>query len=302
MNNNYRLFLVVEAASLSVALAVMVILWLGETTATTGGTGDDSASIINGDDQSYSYVVQQKNVEYFQIHIYDAFFACIMAPVGATILAWEVAAALQYIAGHLLDSNKPMPSPKMKYFLWLEAFFLCELVIDVYVALSEPSSRFNFYNSTFSFVCNSLPAALAVVGALGMLLPPCKLLTHLNRDVFKVFVGVGIGRALFVGSTYVVKEVAPYPVVLGIFGVADLTALSVLLVIGIVKTFETFPARFIVLTWRLKWSRTNSPLGDVEYEDASTIFGAVFVAWCIYVRMHVQEVLMFAIYLGEVNF
>ena len=300
MNNNYRLFWVFEALVLSKTLAVMSILWLGETTATTTGwAGDDSASIVNDDDQSSSNVIQQKSVEYFQYSVYDTFFACFITPVGATICAWEAAAVLQYIAGRLLDSNQPMRSPKMKYFVWLEVFFLCEHGIHVYVVLSERSSRFNFYTSSFSLVCNSLPATSTVVGAVGMLLPPCKLLTHLNRDVFKVLVGVGLGRALFVGSNFVAMKIAHDPVLLSIFVVVSLTAISVLLVIGIFKTFESFPARFIVIAWRLPC--TSSPIGDVGDKEASTIVGAAFVAGCIYVRMHVLEVMWFAILLGGMD-
>ena len=300
MNNNYRLFWVLEAFLLSKTLAIMSVLWLGETTAiTTGWAGDDSASVVNDDDQSSSNVIQQKNVEYFQYHIYDTFFACFITPVGVTIWAWEAAAVAQYTIVRFIDSNQPMRSPKMKYFVWLEFFFLCELGIHVYVALSERSSRFNFYTSSFSLVCNSLPATSTVVGAVGMLLPPCKLLTHLNRDVFKVLVGVGLGRALFVGSNFVAMEIAHDPVLLSIFVVVSLTAISVLLVIGIFKTFESFPARFIVLAWRLPC--TSSPIGDVGDEEASTIVGAAFVAWCIYVRTHVVEVLGFAIFLGGID-
>ncbi|CAN0253937.1 unnamed protein product, partial [Ascophyllum nodosum] len=121
VNNNYRLFWVLEAFLLSKTLAIMSVLWLGETTAiTTGWAGDDSASVVNDDDQSSSNVIQQKNVEYFQYHIYDTFFACFITPVGVTIWAWEAAAVAQYTIVRFIDSNQPMRSPKMKYFVWLE--------------------------------------------------------------------------------------------------------------------------------------------------------------------------------------
>ena len=197
-----------------------------------------------------------------------------------------------------------MPSPKMKYFLWLDVFFLCEFVIEVYVALSEPSCRCNFYNSIFSLACNSLPATLTVVlGAVENALAALQVVEAPKSRCIQGFGRRGAWKGFAIGSTYyVIIEVAAYLVVLGIFGAVDLTTLSVMLGIEIFKTFGSFPARFNVLTWRLKCPRTNSPIGDVEDEEASTIVGAAFVAGCVYVRMHVQEVLMFAMYLGEVNF
>ena len=287
----------------------MGIIWLGEITATTPA-GITAAS---SDDQSRTYYsdfefsIEQANREIFLALLYNWFFACIIAPIGATVLAWEVAFMLQSSANRY-DSREATRTANMSQFLFFEAFFLMNLayILLVQFIFSQWFTSFDlvsFYGGlVFSSVRLVVTAALSAMGAVCICLPCLE--GYISRGLCKVLIGLGIGKALFVLASLLVVFISSLSSSLSITMVI-VTLASVVLMIGlfvlgvaITETFESFPAKFRVAAWR--WRRTRGDLSPPTdgVGDSPAIVGSTTVALGLYVRMYMLEVLIYAIRFG----
>lgn len=312
VNNRYRLFWVAEAIFLSVALAVMGIIWLGETTATTSdgiSTPPDDGLSSSEDDDTEPWTTQKWNEDdTVRAQMFNWLFACFIAPFGATVLAWEAAFVLQSVADRCDTRETTHSSSNLKQFALLEAFFLVNLGLSV-VELVFSQLMFSYDRVlspdglVFLLVRIILLAVLTTVGVAGICLPCGK--WRPPHSFCKALVGLGIGAIAFLSTPFVVERIfygfkylLP-KLIVETFAAASWFTCIFSLASAIFETFEGYPARFRVVAWRI--GKIGSSSSDDDDGGSSTVLGCAFVVVCMYVSLYVLEVFIYAIYFGDVK-
>jgi len=306
VNSRYRLFWVAEAIFLSVALAVVGIIWLGETTATTSdgiSTPDDGLSSSEDDTEPWT---QKWNEDTVRAQMFNWLFACFIAPFGATVLAWEVAFVLQSVADRYDPRETTRSSSNLKQFILVEAFFLVNLGLSlmelVFSQLMVSYDRVSPNGLVFPLLRIILPAVLTAVGVVGICLPCGKWCPP--RSLCKALIGLGMGTIAFLSTPFVVERIYGFKSLLPELIVVTFAAASwftclVSLAAAIFETFEGYPASFRVVAWRI--GKIGSSSSGNDDGGSSTVIGSAFVVVCMYVKLYVLEVFIYAIYFGDVK-
>ena len=245
-----------EAFAVSLAFAIAGITWFGNTEAASTGGIDLLKIPRNGG-----------------AIIFEVGFVWLIAPIGATVGAWEVALLLQYIADRR-SSEEPTSPPNLGNFLVVEILAMC-LFWGVYF-LSLPAL---------------LPFALSAAALIAKLFtghPHC-----LSLGRLKMFVGVGVGFGISIShvllflltmssqwSSWSIEEYFMFATA----AVASLV-LSKYLVKAIGESFQSCPVDMGALAWTLDfWKRDSA--GNHGYEADPTVFGTALVTWGLLIRTY----------------
>ena len=147
-----------------------------------------------------------------------------------------------------------------------------------------------------------LPAVLTAVGVVGICLPCGKWCPP--RSLCKALIGLGMGTIAFLSTPFVVERIYGFKSLLPELIVVTFAAASwftclVSLAAAIFETFEGYPASFRVVAWRI--GKIGSSSSGNDDGGSSTVIGSAFVVVCMYVKLYVLEVFIYAIYFGDVK-
>ncbi|CAN0434789.1 unnamed protein product [Ascophyllum nodosum] len=272
-----RLFWCVEAFAVSLVLAIAGITWFGNMAATSA----EGIDMLKGIDLVTTPIV------------FGTGFVFLIAPIGATVVAWEITLFYEHFAERYTRTDAVLPR-NLRIILTLNAMVAVHVLCFILVSTL----------SGFLFIPLLLPTAAGVV----MCSSYCTK-TSLRRLKFVIGVGVGFGFSL----THTALYQAMYD--LGLEGrqssveycvvVVSNAALSLILAIYLVKaikeSIESYPVDVKALTWKLNCCKRGSE-DDRAHEADPTFFGTVMVVWSLYACALFVLYLAAAVYSGVVVF
>ena len=266
-----RIFWCIEAFAVSLVLAIAGIAWFGNTAAISAVGIDMLKGIANGTPL-----------------LFEMGFVCLIAPIGATVGAWEIALFLEHVAERFTRTDAVRPR-NLGNFLLLNA--LCTMCI------------------LFTRFWVLIPLLLSAAAGVAVCFP-CYT-KFLSRGRLKMIIGIGIGYGISVGQTilllimYAMSFEGHYWSVQYCAVVACNAALSLFLAVSLVKairqSFESYPVDMRALTWRLNVYKKDST-GNHNHEADMTIFGSILVVWSLYTRTIFSVLLMVTVHSLSVTF
>lgn len=159
--------------------SVVGVVWVGDPS-TTGPQAEDFRDSLFGssiDDDTL----------YLQATVFNWPFACITAPLAATIGAWEVSLLLQVFADRF-DSGEGKYSSVAKYLVVIEVLGMVDLVGALFTGYPTGGIWCIIVVDIYLWL---FPVALVAVGVTTLVIPCCRKVT--SRGVSKAMVGGGIG-------------------------------------------------------------------------------------------------------------
>lgn len=163
-------------------LSLFGVVWVGEPTA----TAPDGLRLSEASKLDFVTDLPQEVV-------FNWPFACLTAPLGATIGAWEVALVLQLVADRF-DHYKARCSPRAKYWLAVEVLGLIDNVAALATGMF-PGGIWCFGSWALSIAV--FPSIFVAFRAVALVVPRCSKCDI--RGVFKTMVGLSLGLAIAAG-------------------------------------------------------------------------------------------------------
>ena len=252
-----------EAFTVSLALAIAGVMWFGNPTATSAGGIDllKIAMISASDTDSEPEAL-----------VFQMGFVWLIAPIGATVVAWEIALLLQHIADR--HSNEQAISLNLGNFLVVEILAMC---------LFCGSYFLHVYYVLLPFV---LPAA-ALIAKLFTGHPHCLSLCRL-----KMLVGIGVGFGI--SYSYILLAIfTMYPQWTSSSKVEECFMFAAAAVVSLVpskylgkaigESFQSSPVDMGVLAWTLNCCKRDLA-GNPGREADPTVFGTALVTCILSIR------------------